>query len=98
MLTGFSNSVTESMRDRAVFPHCEGTGIEKRRSVKTICCPLRRSAERYKKSDEEEYAARQGLVRVYKMLSKRLMSLTLATTPSILPAYQRHTTQRLDAC
>jgi hypothetical protein len=60
------------MRDRALLLRCKGTGIEKGRSVKTICCLLRRSARQYKKSDEEGYAARQGLVRVYSMLSSAI--------------------------
>jgi hypothetical protein len=60
------------MRDRALLLRCRGTGIEKGRSVKTICCLLRRSARQYKKSDEEGYAARQGLVRVYSMLSSAI--------------------------
>jgi hypothetical protein len=72
MLTGFSNSLTESVRDRALLLRCKGTGIEKGRSVKTICCLLRRSARQYKKFDEEGYAARQGLVRVYSMLSSAI--------------------------
>jgi hypothetical protein len=72
MLTGFSNSLTESVRDRALLLRCKGTGIEKGRSVKTICCLLRRSARQYKKSDEEGYAARQGLVRVYSKLSSAI--------------------------
>jgi hypothetical protein len=72
MLTGCSDSLTERMRDKALLLRCKDTGIEKGRSVKMICCLLRSSARRYKKSDEEGYAARQGLVRVYSMLSSAI--------------------------
>jgi hypothetical protein len=72
MLTDFSNSLTGSVRDRALLLRCKDTGIEKGRSVKTICCLLRRSARQYRKSDEEEYAARHGLVCVYSMLSSAI--------------------------